>query len=79
MSTRTRSETSCRDTKSKDGTFSPHLNKATSERLTKYCKISEQNRTKFVEFCVNAQLDILEKEFLMSKSQEELIEMILSK
>ena len=75
----TRNETSFRDAKSQDGTFSPHLNKATSERLSKYCRMSNQNRTRFVEHCVNAQLDILEKEFFLSKSKEELIEMLLSK
>lgn len=75
----TRNETQYRNAKSQDGTFSPHLNKATSERLSKYCRMSNQNRTRFVEHCVNAQLDNLEKEFFMSKSKEELVEIILSK
>lgn len=75
----TRNETSFRNAKSQDGTFSPHLNKTTSERLSRYCKMSDQNRTKFVEHCINAQLDILEKDFYLSKTKEELVEMLLSK
>ena len=75
----TRNETSFRNAKSQDGTFSPHLNKATSERLTRYTRMTNQNRTRFVEHCVNAQLDTLEKEFFLSKSKEELIEMLLAR
>ena len=75
----TRNETSFRNAKSQDGTFSPHLNKTTSERLSKYCRMSDQNRTKFVEYCINAQLDILEKDFYLSKTKEELVEILLSK
>lgn len=75
----TRNETAFRNASSQDGTFSPHLNKTTSERLSKYCRMSNQNRTRFVEHCVNKQLDLLEKEFFLSKSKEELVEMLLSK
>lgn len=76
---RKRNELNYRDVKSNDGTFSPHINRTTTERLSRYCKMTNQNRTRFVEQCVNAQLDILEREALVSKSKEELIEMILGR
>lgn len=74
-----RNENKCRNITSKDGSFSPHINKTTTSRLTTYCHHTDQNRTKFVEWCVNYALDHLEKEFYMGKSKEELIEMLLRK
>lgn len=79
MASKTRTETNCRNVNSKDGTFSPHFNVAVSERLTKYCKLTNQNRTKVAETCVMKQLDILEREFLEDKSKEELIDLLLMK
>ena len=68
-----------KDSVSKSGSFSPHLGKATSERLTKYCKSTNQNRTRFIEKCINEKLDVLEMEYLESLSKEELIELYLNK
>ena len=73
---RERNETGCRTPVTKDGRFSPHINSATTTRLTKYCKRINMNRTKFVEECINARLDALEEEYLQNLSREELIEMV---
>ena len=74
---RERNETSFRNASSKDGSFSPHIGKATTERLTKYCKEINKNRTKFVEECINERLDVLEQEFLNGLTKEQLIEMLM--
>jgi len=79
----TRNETQFRNKTSSDDGFHPHLTPATGKRLTIYCQLTNQNRTKFVEQCVNERLDVLEqgvlRDILSTKSKEELIQMILSK
>lgn len=72
-----RIEENCRNTKSKDGTFSPHIGRLTTERLTRYCHLKNTNRTKFVEQCINDRLDVLEREFYEALSKDELIDLIL--
>lgn len=72
-----RTEVNCRNTRSKDGTFSPHIGKQTAERATNYCHLMNINRTKFVEQCVNDRLDVLEREFYEGLTKDELIDLIL--
>lgn len=75
---RTRSENKFRKTESRDGVFSCKFGKKTSERITRYCKLNNLNRTKFCDDHMNNVLDVLEREHLASLSKEELIEMILT-
>lgn len=72
-----RIDENCRNSRSKDGTFSPHISKTTAERLTKYCRLKNLNRTKFVEQCVNDRLTVLEREFYENLSKDELINIII--
>lgn len=65
------------NSKSKDGSLSAHISNKTAERLTRYCKATNQNRIHFIENCINAQLDVLEKEWLSNKTKEELIDLVL--
>lgn len=74
---RERNETTFRNASSKDGSFSPHIGRPTTERLTKYCKETNQNRTRFVERCINERLDVLESEFYQALTKEQLIEMLM--
>lgn len=64
---------------SKNGTFSPHLGKKVSERLTEYCRASNINRTAFVNQCVSEKLDVLETEMYMQMTKEQLIELLQSR
>lgn len=73
---KTRNENKCRNVSSKDGTFSPHLSKKTSERIERFCKINNLNKTKFVERCCDERLDVLETEMLDTLTKEQLIEMV---
>lgn len=74
-----RTETNCRNSKSKDGSFSPHIGIKTASRLTKYCHITNVNRTNFVEYCINKCLDELERNYYESLSKDDLIDIILKK
>ena len=70
---RTRNEQGYRDTKAKNGGFSPILSASTAARIAKYCKINNINKTRFVEKCVNERLDVLEQEMFDNMTREELI------
>ena len=72
-----RFETGYRNVTSTNGVFSPHISRKTAERLTRYCKQMNLNKTKFVELCINERLDILERQMLENFSKAELINMIL--
>lgn len=74
-----RIETNCRNVRSKDGSFSPHIGKTTAERLARYCRLKNINKTKFVEQCINERLDGLEREYYETLSKDELIGLIMNK
>ena len=75
--TGTRNETKCRTSASKDGRFSPKLDKSTSERLIRYCEMMDLNKTTTASVAVNYYLDAIERKTLEDKTKEELIEMLL--
>ena len=74
-----RNEENYRETRAADGGYSPHISKETAERIARYCKLTNQNRTKFIEKCINERLDVLEDEYLTTLSKEELIKLIKRK
>lgn len=77
MEKRTRNETGYRNRKSKNGNFSPHLDSYLGTRITRYCALTNQNKTAFVSRCLNECLDALESEYLESLTKEELIKLII--
>lgn len=77
MEKRTRNETRYRNRKSKNGGFSPHLDSYLGTRITRYCSLTNQNKTAFVSRCLNECLDALESEYLESLTKEELIKLII--
>ena len=79
MSERTRNENGYRDTTSKNGKFSPKIEKDVAERFSNYCKLANVNKTKTANRALSEWLDIKEKELLESKSKEELIGLILGR
>ena len=72
-----RNEENYRNVKSRDGVFSPHISKHTADRLARFCQSKNINKTKFVEECINNQLNTLEREYYESLTKEELIKLIL--
>ena len=75
---KTRTEIGYRATTQKRGGFAPHLPDDVTKRIVRYCKATNQNKTRFVTDCVNSQLDILEKQAFSSYTKEELIEILLA-
>ena len=68
-----------RDTSSKDGSLTAHISAETAERVRVYCARQNVSTGKFIEDCIKAQLDILEREALNSMPKEMLIELLLAK
>lgn len=84
MPARTKIENSTRkygfkNSTSKDGSLSAHISKYTNDRLARYCKEAGLNRTRFIEECINEKLETAEKDLYMSKSKEELVEILLAR
>lgn len=77
MEKKTRIETGYRGVSSENGTFSPHISKKTNDRLSRYCRINNENKTKFVEYCINHTLNSLERAMYEEKSKEELIQILM--
>lgn len=68
-----------RDTVSKNGGLTAHISAATAERMRSYCQKQNIAVGKFSEDCINAQLDILEREAYSSMPKEMLIELLCAK
>lgn len=68
-----------RDTSSKDGSLTAHISLETAERVRVYYYRQNIATGKFIEDCLNAQLDILEREAYNSMPKEMLIELLLTK
>lgn len=77
MGERTRNEPEYRDTYSKDGTISTIIPKETAERVRRYCKAKNLNKTKFIERCCIERLDALEPELYQEMPKDVLIEWLL--
>ena len=71
---RSRNETNIRRTKSKDGTFSPHISPEIAKRITRFCELTNQNKTRFTEEVIKIGLDWKERELLETSSREDLID-----
>ena len=76
---RTRIENNYRRSDSKSGEYSPKLGKQLADRIHKYCRRHNINKAKFVEECINAQMDILERQDYESYTKEELIALLMEK
>ena len=74
---RTRNETKFRGVVSKDGRYSPKLDKATSARLIRYCDLMNVNKAVTAAEAINFYLDNVERGALDAKTKDELIEMLL--
>lgn len=75
---RERKEENFRNINSKNGSYSVHIGKTTAERLKEYCRLTNKNKKKFVEECINKQLEVCEKDYYQSLTKEELVELLTS-
>ena len=74
---KTRNESKFRNVESQNGEFSCKIDKKTTGRITRYCKLNNLNRTKFVIEILNERLDQLERDQLQGMSKDELINLIM--
>lgn len=74
---KTRNESKFRNVESQTGEFSCKIDKKTTARITRYCRLNNLNRTKFVIQILNERLDQLERDQLQGMSKDELINMIM--
>lgn len=65
--------------KSSNGEFSPRITKDINDRLTRYCKIKNINKTLFVRQCIVEKLDTCERDIYENMSKDELITLLLNK
>ena len=70
---------SYRDTISKDGGLTAHISARTAERMRNYCSRQNVAVGRFAEDCINARLDVLEREAYNSMPKEMLVELLLAK
>ena len=68
-----------RESASSDGSLTPHLFNPIAERVRNYCKQQNISVSKFVEECISAHLDTLEREALNNMTKEMLIELLMTK
>lgn len=79
MSKRQRKETGYRHVESVNGTYSPHIPKEINERLSRYCKSKNLNKTEFVNYCIEYILKQKERELYEEMSREELIDRLMER
>lgn len=60
------------------GEFVAHIEPQTARRMERYCRIKRLTKTQFVNDCVAAQLDLVEKDIYKSMTREELLEILLT-
>lgn len=63
--------------RSAEGTFQPEINPKLSRRIAVYCEATDQNRTKFVEWCIAEALDRLEPDLYESMDKDTLVELVM--
>lgn len=68
-----------KNTTSKDGSFSCHINKTVATKLSHYCDMAKTNKTKLCNEIIAEWLEGAEQKILENMSKEELIKIILNK
>lgn len=68
-----------KNTFSKDGSFSCHVNKTVAAKLAHYCNMTGQNKTKLCNQIIAEYLEGAEERALENMSKDELIRIILKK
>ena len=68
-----------KNTTSKDGSFSCHVNRNIAAKLAHYCDVTGTNKTKLCNKIIEEWLEGAEEKALTNMSKEELINIILNK
>ena len=71
-----RIESRFRNVKSENGVYSCKIDASTAERVARYCKKFDINKSKFVADIINEKMDVLEKNMLEQMTMEDLFLMV---
>ena len=66
-----------KNTVSKDGQYTLHLNADINKKVSEYCKIKNINKAKYINECISNSLHKDESEYLQTLSKEELVSIIM--
>ena len=66
-----------KNTVSKDGRYTLHLNADLNRKVSEYCKMNNINKSKYINECISKALEKDESEYLQSLTKEELVSIIM--
>ena len=68
-----------KNTISKTGIYTLHINAELNKQISEYCKMKNLNKAKYLNECISKAIQSDESEFLSTLSKEELVQIILNK
>lgn len=68
-----------KNTVSKTGIYTLHINAELNKQISEYCKMKNLNKSKYLNECISKAIRSDESEFLSTLSKEELVQIILNK
>ena len=68
-----------KNTVSKTGIYTLHINVELNKQISEYCKMKNLNKAKYLNECISKAIQSDESEFLSTLSKEELVQIILNK
>ena len=68
-----------KNTVSKNGIYTLHINAELNKQISEYCKMKNLNKAKYLNECISKSIQNDESEFLSTLSKEELVQIILNK
>ena len=68
-----------KNTVSKPGIYTLHINAELNKQISEYCKMKNLNKAKYLNECISKAIQNDENEFLSTLSKEELVQIILNK
>ena len=68
-----------KNTISKTGIYTLHINAELNKQISEYCKMKNLNKAKYLNECISKAIQNDESEFLSTLSKEELVQIILNK
>ena len=68
-----------KNTISKTGIYTLHINADLNKKISEYCKMKNLNKAKYLNECISKAIQRDESEYLSTLSKEELVYIILNK
>ena len=68
-----------KNTISKTGIYTLHINAELNKKISEYCKLKNLNKAKYLNECISKAIQNDESEYLSTLSKEQLVQIILNK